>query len=235
MFFNRNRLKKQARVVFIVLAVVLSAGLILSSIQWAAAPSKTISSSQQGMTKEEMEKYFQEKIDELEDKLKENAGDTETLSELAALYMISGKVEKAITSYKKLIELAPDNADARLNLASLYFNKKEFSKAEDQIKKVLEKQPGNIDARLNLATIYFYNNKYEQAEEQVKQVLDKEKDNTSAHQLYAYILANGKEDYKTAVEEIEKFIELAKEGPAVDRAKEVRDEWKKKIEEKDNK
>ncbi|MBM7856090.1 cytochrome c-type biogenesis protein CcmH/NrfG [Desulfohalotomaculum tongense] len=231
MFFDRRRLKKQARVIFIVLVVVLSAGLIMSSIKWAGTPSKTISRAQQGITQEEMQKYFQEKIDELEKKVKDNPKDAKALSELASLYTITGESKKAIAQYQKIIALQPDNVDARLNLASVYYNNNEIDKAEEQIELAVEKQPENINARMNLATIYFYNNKYDQAEEQVKHVLDKQQNNATAHRLYAYILANGKEDYKAAVKELDKFIELAKEGPLVDKAKEVKKDWQKKIKE----
>ncbi|MTI80661.1 MAG: tetratricopeptide repeat protein [Firmicutes bacterium] len=231
MFFDRRRLKKQARVIFVILIIVLSAGLIMSSMQWANAPTQTAGKQQQSMTQEELEKYFQEKIDELENNLKDNPEDTKTLSELASLYMISGKGDKAVTTYKKLIELQPDNVEVKLNLASLYFNQQQYDKAKDQINQALQIQPDNLNARMNLATIYFYDNKFEEAEKEVKKVLEASEDNAGAHQLYAYIMANGKEDYKSAVEEIDKFIELEKEGPAVEQAKEIKKDWQEKIKE----
>ncbi|MTI80570.1 MAG: tetratricopeptide repeat protein [Firmicutes bacterium] len=203
----------------------------MSSMQWANAPTTKAANNKTQMTQEEFKQYLQESISKLEKKLEDNPEDIETLLELAGLQMYNGKSDKTVESYQKVIDLDPKNTDALFNLMSISFNNKEYGKAEERAKKLLELEPENLSTKMDLATIYYYQNKFDEAEVLVKDVLKGKEDSQNAHRLYAYLLADGKQEYQKAVEEMDKFIELAKEGALVEDAKTKRDEWKEKIKE----
>ncbi len=232
MFFDRKRLKKHTKIVFVILIFVLSAGLILSSMQWIGAPpAVTNTADNQGdtFTQEDVEKFFQQEIDKTQEELKADPENTEKMAQLATLYMYKGDIDKAVDTLNGILEIEPDNIDARINLASLYFSNNKKDEAVKQLNTVLEKHPDNDVALINLAYIYFSGEEYDQAEEKVKKVLAKDDKNLQAVQLYAQILAYGREDYQGAVKQMEKYLELSgAEGSAAEQIKQVIEEWKEK-------
>lgn len=196
MFFDPKKTKKHTKILLILLVVVISASLILSSIQWAGGPAPALNEPKPNMTEQDIAKFFQDQIKSMEDAVEADPENADLLAELAALYLLTGDNENAVPRYQQLIEMEPDNVDARLSLASLYF----------------------------------YERKYDLAEEHVKHVLTNSDENIDAHHMYAYILAYGHEDYQGAITEMEKFIELAGEGPYVEQAEVMIEEWKKNLE-----
>ncbi|WP_031514284.1 tetratricopeptide repeat protein [Desulfofalx alkaliphila] len=199
MFFNRKRLKKHTKILFVLFIFLIAASLIITSIGGIIGGTAPTLDNNQGLTQEEVEQYFQEQISALEKTAQEEPENAEVLSELATMYMLTGEGEKAKTSFQDLVALQPENTDARLNLASLYL----------------------------------YEGGYDQAEEHVAYVLEKDEDNIDARHMYGYILAYGKEDYQGAITQMEKFIELVGEGPYVEQAQQLIEEWQQQMEEED--
>jgi cytochrome c-type biogenesis protein CcmH/NrfG len=234
-FFDRRRLKKQARVIFIILIIALSAGLIISSIQWASAPLPVSPTNNQQVSEKEMEKAIKEQITKLEKQVKEAPQDITLMSQLAYMYQMSGDIENGKKFFQQQIDVLtkqsqenPKDAETRLALATAYDIVGDNEKALEGYNKVLELNPDNYDVRLRLASQYFHETKFDLAEEQVKYVVDKQPEDSRAVNMYAYVLA-AKEDYKGAVEMQEKFLSMEKEGTAVEQAKTDLEEWKKQI------
>jgi len=85
---------------------------------------------------------------------KKKSVDMVTTRTLGLAYLEESKLNEAETEFKKLIEIAPDEANGYANLALVYMRQAEYDKAEEQIKNALEHSPNDPDIRLNLAEIY---------------------------------------------------------------------------------
>ncbi|RYD06512.1 hypothetical protein N752_04080 [Desulforamulus aquiferis] len=109
----RARQKRLQRIVLGVLVVILSMGLIGSSIAWTGLGG-ALSDPQYPAT-------LEERITQLEQQAKENPQDTNLLLSLASFYIRAGKQEQAIDTYQQALENEPDNVPARQNLALLYY------------------------------------------------------------------------------------------------------------------
>ncbi len=87
-------------------------------------------------------------------------GDQQTVIEmvnsrnLGLAYLEENKLIEAESEFRKLIEIAPDEALGYANLALVYLRKSQYAEAEAQIKKALKLRPKDPDILLNLAVIY---------------------------------------------------------------------------------
>ncbi len=113
-----------------------------------------------------------------------------------------------------------------MELAEAYFYSGKPDQAVGTYEKVLAIDPGYPEAHINIATIYYYSGKYDQAIVQLQELIKTDPDHKDAHYLYGIILGSGKKDYAAGAEELEKYVELAQEGPDVEKAKERINEWK---------
>lgn len=73
---------------------------------------------------------------------------------LGMLYEEQGKLELAIESYQKSLQLEPTNAETRFNLGNAYLGEKRFSEAIASYKEALKVNPSFADAYNNLAWVY---------------------------------------------------------------------------------
>ena len=67
---------------------------------------------------------------------------------------MKGWLDRAITEYKRAIELDPDNALAHTNLGAAYVNKDLLDQAIAEHKRAIELDPNNANAHYNLASAY---------------------------------------------------------------------------------
>lgn len=91
---------------------------------------------------------------------------------------------------------------------------------------LLALEPNNIAARLEMSLIYYYSGKYNEAATRLEEVISIDPGNKEAHLLYGYVLGAGKKDYEAGIRELEKFIDLAKQGLDVEKARQAVAEWK---------
>lgn len=120
----------------------------------------------------------------------------------------------------------PGNVNVLLELAQAYFYAGDPDQATKTYEQVLALDTQNSEARYDLATIYYFSSKYDLAIAQLQELLKNEPDNKDARYFYGIVLGTGVKDYQGGIQELEKFIELAKEGPDVEKAKQIIDEWK---------
>ncbi|HBC92799.1 MAG TPA: hypothetical protein DCZ10_07810 [Pelotomaculum sp.] len=120
----------------------------------------------------------------------------------------------------------PGNVNVLLELAQAYFYAGNPDQATKTYEQVLALDTQNSEARYDLATIYYFSSKYDLAIAQLQELLKNEPDNKDARYFYGIVLGTGVKDYQGGIQELEKFIELAKEGPDVEKAKQIIDEWK---------
>jgi len=120
----------------------------------------------------------------------------------------------------------PHDSNVLMDLAEAYHRLGKPDQAIKTYEQVLALDPGNIKARYEMAVIYYYSSKYEQAVAQLNEIIKKDPENKEAHLLYGFVLGTGKKDYAAGIQELEKFIDLAKEGQDVEKARQVIEEWK---------
>jgi tetratricopeptide (TPR) repeat protein len=72
----------------------------------------------------------------------------------------------AIPSFKKAVDLDPEQYEARLNLAAVSLRFRDYNTAEEQFKAVVAAQPRNYEAAIGLGVALRGNRKYEEAEQQ---------------------------------------------------------------------
>ncbi len=77
-----------------------------------------------------------------------------TTRSLGIAYLEENKLQEAEKQFRKLIELAPDEALGYTNLGLVYLRMGQFPLAEEQFNKALELEPNDPDIRLNLSVIY---------------------------------------------------------------------------------
>ena len=92
-------------------------------------------------------------------KLESSPDDAETHKQLAILYqqmsnLNASYVPYAIEHWEALLELTPDNADARTDLATLYFRAGRNAQAIAEVTTVLRQDPGHVNANFNLGVFY---------------------------------------------------------------------------------
>jgi len=190
--FHDQRRKKQ-KIVFIILAVFLSVGLIGSSMVWMGegyfSPPEE---NNAGMLTP------QETVSSLEAKVKGNPGDVQALIGLARAYAGVGRLKEALETYEKAVALKPDDGSLRLELALSSFLSGDYDRAITSLEEEIKRRP----------------------------------ENKEAYYLYGYVLAEGKKDYQHGIQQLEKFIELAKEGDEVVKARQTIEEWKQHLQTK---
>lgn len=92
-------------------------------------------------------------INDLEEKIKLNPEDYQSLLELAHLKNDSGLFEAAILNYKTYLEKRQDDADARVDMGVCYYNLKDYNNAIKEMETALKYAPNHQIAHLNLGVV----------------------------------------------------------------------------------
>lgn len=135
-------------------------------------------------------------------------------------------LQEMISSLEARAKDNPGDTAVLMELAEAYRYAGKPDQAVKTYEQVLALDPDNAQARLEIAYIHFYSDKNDQAIAQLQELINKDPNNKEAHLLYGYVLGAGKKDYSAGIQELEKFIALAKEGPEVEKVKQTINEWK---------
>ncbi len=120
----------------------------------------------------------------------------------------------------------PGDTNVLMELAEAYLYVGNPDQAAETYEQVLAVDPKNAEARIDIATVYYYTGEYDQAVTHLQEQIKMDPENKNARLLYGYVLGAGKKNYPAGITELEKFIEIAREGPEVEKAKQVIEEWK---------
>ena len=115
--------------------------------------------------------------------------------------------EKAEESYRRAIELNPNNAVAHLYYGIFLFSRKRFDEAVREGEAALTRDPLSLMINLYGGWIYLFADRHEKAREQVKKLLDIEPDFYGAYWLLGTICQT-EELYNESAEALEKAISL---------------------------
>ncbi len=87
-------------------------------------------------------------------------------------YLEDNKLEEAEEAFKRLIELAPDEALGYANLGIVYMRMGDYEKAEEQLTRAVELSPDDPDIRLNLARVFDMADKEEASREELEKNIE---------------------------------------------------------------
>jgi len=117
------------------------------------------------------------------------------LTILGKIYIDSGQSEKAIDTFKKVVELDPNKAESYYNLGIVYHQNKKFDFAIENYKHALSLNPDFLFLHLELGKIYEATGKYKDAAISYKVFIDKwkgdQKYTDSAKQKLQQLLNSG--------------------------------------------
>ncbi|MDD5607202.1 MAG: tetratricopeptide repeat protein [Ignavibacterium sp.] len=136
--------------VAVIALILLSSGMLDSS---SGVVSSVNQNEQQSATNSGVNLNSLQVITELEEKVKQNPNDYQSLLELAHLKNDSGLFEAAIQNYKTYLEKNPADADARVDMGVCYFNLRDYPNAIKEMETALKYEPKHQIAHLNLGVV----------------------------------------------------------------------------------
>ncbi len=155
----------------------------------------------------ESEKPLDEMPDILEtDKITQEVS-IEGLMRRGASFYDDGVIDKAIDTFKEVLEIDPDELEAHYNLGNAYADKGMFDEAIAEYKTAVENDPGFVDAYLNLSMLYLDMGLVDEAISLCKQAVSANPDDPFLcfHLGEAYALNL---QYKEAITEYNKAISI---------------------------
>ncbi|WP_449241630.1 tetratricopeptide repeat protein [Desulfoscipio gibsoniae] len=151
-FANLSRKKKQQKIIFGILAVVLGVGLVGSSMFWAFGDNDI---SFKGKAADvQQTSTVDQKIADLEAQLMEDKGNTALMDQLAKLYRDGGQSQKAVDTYVKALKIKPGDVDMHKELGVTYFLIGDYDKATAQMQQALELKPDDAYAHYYAGQFY---------------------------------------------------------------------------------
>jgi tetratricopeptide (TPR) repeat protein len=124
-----------------------------------------------------------------------------------------GQFDEAIEEYKKALAIEPTNARVYLGMGKIYYNEKQlYHEAVASYQQAISLDPKLLDAHLSLGELYEEKGLYEEAVARYSHVLSLEPTHPGA--TYGLALAYEKVDAKKAIEQWERYIELATNLPS---------------------
>ncbi|MBI4640437.1 MAG: tetratricopeptide repeat protein, partial [Candidatus Tectomicrobia bacterium] len=129
---------------------------------------------------------------------------------VGSIYARMEEWESAIASYKRALEVDPDQIWAMYNLGWAYIKHEEPGEALSYFEVFIKEKPEYGDGFASLGVAYYHLRKYEQAKASLSQALQIDSKSALARRFLAYIsYAEG--DYEKAKEELGGFSQLGVE------------------------
>ncbi len=94
------------------------------------------------------------------------------INNLGQAYMFADQYDKAITTFKKVIEIAPDIPEGYVNLATVYLRQDEPVNAREICKHALQSFPNAALLHYNLSCAYALTNEPIESKKSLIQALD---------------------------------------------------------------
>jgi tetratricopeptide (TPR) repeat protein len=141
------------------------------------------------------------------------------LNELGVQYLKLHQVNKAIEVLKTAVKLNADAFTPRLNLGIAFLEARQFNEAEEQLREALKRNSAAPTAHMYLGITLLRLSKFDEAE---KELLVATEANVSQLGMANYYLGGlywRKHDYPRAVEQLEKYLQLAPNAPDAERVR----------------
>lgn len=98
------------------------------------------------------------------------------MGRVGALHYQQGNLEKARTIFEGLVELDPDNADARSALGAVFTLQQEDDLAVEHLKKAVEFDPDGIAPHVNLGEVFIRQQRIEDALAHLRKAIELDPD-----------------------------------------------------------
>jgi tetratricopeptide (TPR) repeat protein len=123
-----------------------------------------------------------------------------------------GQFDEAVAAYQKALQMQPDNARVYFGMGKILYNEKqEYHEAVAAYQKAIQIDPSFLDAHLSLGDAYEEKGLYQEAIERYGYVLSLDPNHPGAS--YGMALAYEKVDPKKAIEQWQRYIDLASTMP----------------------
>ena len=116
------------------------------------------------------------------------------------------RIEKALQSFQKTIEIAPQHASARNRVATIQYQRGEYGAAEKQYRTILEQRPNYFAALINLGGVLLAQGRHEESLEINFRALEERSDEPLVQAQIGYCFYNLGEFDKS-----EQYLKRAKE------------------------
>lgn len=146
-----------------------------------------------------------------QDKLQEDANDTEILGLLAAAYIENEQLDEGIQTYKRGLELSPTDNSLRLSLITALRTAEKLEDAAIEYETITQQQPDNFGIYRELGKIYVELQNEEKARAVYQRMIDRDSTNASTFLTLAEIYT-GHEWVEDAATAYQKAISLAPEN-----------------------
>ena len=132
----------------VAIVIIISSGIFDSSVSTEPSQVSNTNNPQTGVDMANLEQ-----ITSLEETVKKNPNDYQTLLQLAHLLNDSGFKAKAIEKYKAYLKHDPDNADVLVDMGVCYYETGNNNEAISLMEKAIKIQPNHQIAHLNLGIV----------------------------------------------------------------------------------
>ncbi len=153
-FVNLSRKKKRQKIVFGILAAILGAGLVGSSMFWAFGGSSLLPNAKSADVQQTG--GIDQQIADLEAQLKGDQQNTALMDRLAKLYRDNGDDQKAVDTYIKALSIKPGDVDMHKALGEAYFLIGNYNQAVVQMQKAIELKPEDAYAHYYAGQFYAF-------------------------------------------------------------------------------
>jgi cytochrome c-type biogenesis protein CcmH/NrfG len=137
--------------------------------------------------------------------------------------------QQTTADLEKKVQENPKDPELMAKLAAAYLQEGNQEKSVQTYEKVLSIKPDDSSSRMNLALTCFLMGNNDRAVASLQYEIKNNSSNKEAHYYLGQVLAYGKNDYSGGIQELKKYIESAKPGTAVVKAKQMVDEWQAQL------
>lgn len=151
-------------------------------------------------------------------------------NEKGLLFLKQNDLDKALEAFSRAVQAKPDYFEAKLNYGFTLLSMKDYIDSEKVFRDVLNQKSDVSTAHLYLGISLLGLNKIEEAERSFKNAISLKKGENLA-QAHKYLggIYWQKNQYKEALTELEKYLELSPGAADADKIKATIDDLKKKI------
>lgn len=136
-----------------------------------------------------------------------NANDSLAIFQRGVCLMDNGEYYKALEDTQRLLEVNPENWKGHFLQGLIFEKMKNFPGAKTSFRMALERSPQNVEILVNLANIEYYLQNFDESRKLLDNAALVDPDEANIYNLRS-LLAFEREDYKSALVEIEKAISL---------------------------
>ncbi|KJS17110.1 MAG: hypothetical protein VR69_06285 [Peptococcaceae bacterium BRH_c4b] len=137
--------------------------------------------------------------------------------------------QQTTADLEKKVQENPKDPELLAKLAAAYLQEGNQEKSVQTYEKVLSIKPDDSSSRMNLALTYFLMGNNDRAVASLQYEIKNNPSNKEAHYYLGQVLAYGKNDYIGGIQELKEYIESAKTGTDVVKAKQMVDEWQAQL------